>query len=190
MTDLPPDTAKRALRAQLRKRRRDFIAAGPSRTIALPDFVKARITRTTVVASYLPQAAEADPLPMTSALLALGARIALPHVVTMGVPMRFLRWAPGDPLATNRLGIDQPLDSASEVTPDIILTPLVGFDSDCNRLGQGGGFYDRAFDEHPRALRIGVAWSVQQVESIPTDQWDKRLHAVITECGVLMGEEI
>ena len=129
-------------------------------------------------------------MPMTRACLALGARIALPHVVKIGLPMQFLHWTPGDPLTTNRLGIDQPLDSAEEIAPDIILTPLVGFDSACNRLGQGGGFYDRAFAAHPRALRIGVAWSVQMVESIPTEDWDKRLHAVITERSVLMGEEI
>ncbi|MFZ8396223.1 5-formyltetrahydrofolate cyclo-ligase, partial [Staphylococcus aureus] len=70
-----------------------------------------------------------------------------------------------------------------EVKPDIILTPMLAFDAKLDRLGQGAGYYDRAFATFPDAWRIGVAWSVQQVESLPTEAWDMPLHAVITECG-------
>jgi 5-formyltetrahydrofolate cyclo-ligase len=69
------------------------------------------------------------------------------------------------------------------VRPDIILTPLLGFDHLLHRLGQGAGHYDRAFAALPGARRIGVAWSVQHVDPLPTDPWDVPLHAVITEQG-------
>jgi 5-formyltetrahydrofolate cyclo-ligase len=61
------------------------------------------------------------------------------------------------------------------------MSPLVGFDRSGNRLGQGGGFYDRAFAAFPSARRIGIAWSVQEVDMLPVDSWDEQLHSVITE---------
>jgi 5-formyltetrahydrofolate cyclo-ligase len=67
------------------------------------------------------------------------------------------------------------------VAPDLILTPLVAFDRSLARLGQGAGHYDRAFARYPLARRIGVAFSVQEVERLPTDAWDVPLHAIVTE---------
>jgi 5-formyltetrahydrofolate cyclo-ligase len=99
--------------------------------------------------------------------------------------MRFLRWSDGDPLYEGHVGLRQPAADAPELSPDIILTPLVAFDDSLNRLGQGAGHYDRAFAVHPGAYRLGVAWSAQQLLSIDTDPWDVPLHAVITEKGVV-----
>ena len=70
-----------------------------------------------------------------------------------------------------------------EAEPDIVLTPLLAFDAAMNRLGQGAGHYDRVFERLPDAWRIGIAWSVQQVEHIVTDPWDMPLHGVITEAA-------
>ena len=78
-------------------------------------------------------------------------------------------------------GLLQPPGDAEEVVPDLILTPLVAFDRTLARLGQGAGHYDRAFARFPNARRIGVAFSVQQVDRLPTDPWDMPLHAIITE---------
>ena len=69
----------------------------------------------------------------------------------------------------------------AELTPDIVLTPLVGFDRRGTRLGQGAGHYDRAFAAHPAAWRVGIAWSVQEVDALPADAWDVPLHAIATE---------
>ena len=57
------------------------------------------------------------------------------------------------------------------------------------RLGQGGGYYDRSFARHETALRIGLAWSVQQVEHVPVDPWDLPLHAVLTETSLIEGPQ-
>ena len=71
------------------------------------------------------------------------------------------------------------------VTPDVIVAPLIAFDRAMNRLGQGGGYYDRAFARFPDALRIGLAWSAQEIDMIPADPWDLPLHMVMTEVELI-----
>lgn len=168
---------KAALRARLRAARRGF--TGPP--LRVPTALRTRLERPGVIASYLPVAGEIDPVPIVDAALALGWQLALPHVTTRASPMRFLAWTPGDPLAEGPFGLRQPHGDARVLAPDLILTPLVAFDPALNRLGQGAGYYDRAFAMRPTALRIGVAWSGQQVPKVPVDAWDMPLHAVLTE---------
>ena len=96
-------------------------------------------------------------------------------------PLRFLEWQHDAPLATGPFRLRQPDADAPERVPDLILTPLVAFDRTLARLGQGAGHYDRAFAAYPNAHRIGVAFSVQEVERLPVDPWDVPLHAIITE---------
>ena len=117
-------------------------------------------------------------------LLRLGPRQALPFVVDRSAPIRFLAWNPGDSLTTGPFGLRQPEADSPELAPDVILTPLVGFDARLNRLGQGAAHYDRAFARYGDARRVGVAWSVQEVPAIPADIWDVPLHAIITEKGM------
>lgn len=133
------------------------------------------------VAVYLPIGSEIDTLPLIDRLMAQDLRIALPHVRGRRDTMRFLSWAPGDPLPEGPMGLRQPDADASEVSPDLILTPLLAFDAALNRLGYGAGHYDRAFAANMAARRVGVAWDAQQVDSLPVDSWDVPLHAVATE---------
>jgi len=177
------DDAKAALRAQMRAARRDFARQAPR--IDPPPAFSARLEagRRLIVASYAPMANEADPALLHDAAVAHGHAIALPHITDRHAPMRFLGWTPGDPLVPGPHGLRQPRDDAPALTPDIILTPLVAFDARGNRLGQGAGYYDRAFATLPKALRIGVAWAMQQRDSVPAERWDMPLHAVITEHG-------
>ncbi len=97
--------------------------------------------------------------------------------------MRFLAWAPGDPLARGPMRLRQPLPSAPERAPDLIVTPLLGFDSAGRRIGYGAGHYDRAFQQFPGAHRIGFAWAMQRIERVPHDPWDVSLHGIVTEEG-------
>jgi len=91
------------------------------------------------------------------------------------------------PLTANRFGIAEPDLAAPQLLPasqlDIIVVPLVAFDGYGNRLGMGGGFYDRSLtncrDYSP--LLIGYGHSFQQVNQLPVQPWDKKLHAVVTE---------
>ncbi len=170
-------TDKRALRIDLRARR-DASGGG---VVLVPAAFRARLSTGLTVASYVPMGSEADPSPLARAAVEAGCVIALPHVVDRATPMRFLAWDTEAALAAGPFGLSQPHPDAAELKPDIILTPLVGFDARGNRIGQGAGYYDRAFALHPRAWRVGVALSVQQVARLDPDPWDVPLHAIATE---------
>jgi 5-formyltetrahydrofolate cyclo-ligase len=79
------------------------------------------------------------------------------------------------------MALRQPLSSARECAPDLIVAPLTGFDRQGGRIGYGAGHYDRAFQRYPGAHRIGFAWAIQEVAAVPHDPWDVRLHAIATE---------
>jgi 5-formyltetrahydrofolate cyclo-ligase len=171
-------TDKLALRARLRAARDGFARDGAIRVTAA--FID-RLDPALVVASYIPIGSEADPAPFVQAARAAGCAIALPHVISRTAPFRFLVWDQGVQLVDGPYRLRQPPPDAAAVRPDIILTPLLGFDAAGNRLGQGAGHYDRAFAAHPDAWRIGIAWSVQGVDTLATDPWDVPLHAIATE---------
>lgn len=178
---------KAGLRAELRVRRDaavdrlDPIAKRLAfRTAPTP--LKALFEQGRCVAGYCAVGSEADPLRLLEEAAALGKIIALPYVERRSVPMRFLAWTPGTALKPGPFGLMQPNRSTSaEVAPDLFLAPLLGFDRRLHRLGQGAAYYDRAFARYPEALRIGVAWSGQEVDMVPDDPWDVPLHAVLTE---------
>jgi 5-formyltetrahydrofolate cyclo-ligase len=173
---------KLALRARLRAARDAFVAGKPSPIEVPPEF-PARLSHGLTITSYVPMGSEADPSPLARAATDAGCVLALPHVTVRSEPMRFLAWETEAALEAGPFGLSQPAADAIELRPDIILTPLLAFDAELDRLGQGAGYYDRAFARFPDAWRVGVAWSVQQVEDLPVEPWDMPLHAVITEQG-------
>lgn len=170
-------TGKPALRARMRAARLAF----PPVPLPVQSGFAARLRPGLTVASYRSTPGEADPQPLADAARAAGCALALPRVEGRGRPLRFLRWDAEDALMPGPFGIEQPAPHAAEVAPDIVLTPLVAFDRAGRRLGQGAGYYDGAFAALPGAWRVGVAWSVQEVERTPTDEWDVLLHAIATE---------
>jgi 5-formyltetrahydrofolate cyclo-ligase len=175
---------KSELRQALRERRRCFVARAADRAAlerALADRLLARLGTAASVAAYLAVGGEIDPLPALEAAHRRGLDTALPHLADRHADMRFLRWSPGDPLVAGPYGLLQPVANAPEIVPALVFAPLVGFDRAMRRLGQGAAFYDRAFARLPRARRIGLAWSVQEVPTLPADEWDVPLHAVATE---------
>ena len=103
--------------------------------------------------------------------------------------LRFAPWSPGDPLVANRYGIPEP-DTATEALLQVedlafVVTPLVGFDTHCHRLGMGGGWYDRSFAfrnarQAPPFL-VGAAFEQQRVDALVTATWDIALDAVCTQ---------
>ncbi|MBB3693133.1 5-formyltetrahydrofolate cyclo-ligase [Sphingomonas sp. BK580] len=177
-------TDKRALRAAARATRDAFVAAGAPALPCPREFV-ALLAPGLVVASYAPVGSEADPCELEAAAVAAGCRLALPHVVDRATPIRFLAWAAEHALSEGPFGLRQPVGTLPSLVPDIVLTPLVAFDAALNRVGQGAGHYDRAFATYPAARRIGIAWSVQQLDSITPDPWDAPLDAIVTERGWL-----
>lgn len=137
-----------------------------------------------IVAGYHPIRDEADPRALMSELSAQGHPIALPVVAVARSALIFRSWKTGDPLAPNVWGIAEPLASAPEVTPQVVLVPLLAFDSTGHRLGYGGGYYDRTIDALPRLRTIGIAYAGQEVAAVPREPHDHGLDAILTENGV------
>lgn len=98
----------------------------------------------------------------------------------------FLHYHPQSQLIVNRLKIREPKLDVRDVLPlaelDVLVTPLVAFDVSGQRLGMGGGFYDRTLQnwQQYRLQPVGYAHDCQQVDSLPSEEWDIPLPAVIT----------
>jgi 5-formyltetrahydrofolate cyclo-ligase len=160
--------------------------------------VVAAIAGTTVfrraerIALYLPKGGEVDLTPLIDRALRAGKRCYLPVVGRSG--LTFLPYAPGTVLRRNRFGIPEPQvpvrRRAAPSTLDLVLCPLVAYDPRGNRLGMGGGYYDRTFAfagrrrHWRRPVLLGTAYAFQRVPALDPAPWDVPLHGVATEAGV------
>lgn len=185
---------KTSLRTLARDRRSAFVAtldplAHRLAFKILPSPLARRIADARTVALYMALDDEAPAQRLAAFLIAHGKGVALPRVRDRLGSMDFLAWTPDAPLVPGPFRTSHPEPGDGPVTPDVIIAPLVGFDRAMNRLGQGGGYYDRAFARFPDALRIGVAWSVQELDDVPADPWDLPLHMILTEVELIEGEQ-
>ena len=139
----------------------------------------------TAVSAYWPVKTELDIRPAMNALFSRGCRICLPVVVGRDKPLVFRRWTPETALTAGPYGTEQPDETAETVEPSVLLVPLLAFDRKGGRLGYGGGYYDRTVRELRRKnkdiLVVGTAFSVQEIDSVPMEDADERLDAVVTE---------
>ncbi len=177
---------KSAMRREYRKKRDDFVTALSPQDKALsfsavPSPLKPLFDKGKVVAGYVPIGSEANPLQLLSIARIAGCTVCLPYVVSKLAPMRFLEWKTGEALYPGPFGLQQPDKANAILTPDIVLVPLVAFDRNLSRLGQGAGHYDRALSIIDDVMAIGVAWSIQEADIVPSDHWDVPLNAILTE---------
>ena len=101
--------------------------------------------------------------------------------------MEFYKWYKNGPLLINKYGIPEP-ETTNRVYPDILFVPLVAFDKELNRLGYGGGFYDRyiqKISKIKKVVKVGVAFSFQKLKTIPVNKHDKKLDIIITEKDII-----
>ena len=186
---------RREMRREMRRRRRalseaDRHAAAHALANRLAGnrwFINSR-----TIAVYLSNDAEIDLLPLVARAWSMGKRTYLPML--FGPRLWFLPFHARSTLAGNRFSIPEPLEPARRrIRPmflDLVLFPLVAFDRVGNRLGMGGGYYDRTFEAARRRAvwrgpkRIGVAYELQKVDSLPAADWDVPLDAIVTECAV------
>ena len=101
--------------------------------------------------------------------------------------MDFYKWSFNNPLKINRYGIPEP-EKIKLIFPDVILVPLVAFDNNLNRLGYGGGYYDRVIkklSKKKKILKIGLAFSIQKINNVPVTRHDKKLDHIITDQYIL-----
>jgi len=148
------------------------------------------------IAAYLSSDGEIDAHPLIERAWAMNKQVYLPVLRPFGDNcLWFAHYAPGTPLVKNRYGIAEPeIDHVKRVEAfalDLVLAPLVGFDLNGNRLGMGGGFYDRSFAHllrHRYWLKprlVGLAYDFQQVKYLPAQPWDVPLTAVATENRII-----
>ena len=194
MSDQSPAADKVSLRATARLRRREFVTALDPFAHrfafkAMPSPLARGLADAQVVALYMGLDDEAPAQRLAPQLLAMGKVVALPRVRDRLGGMDFLAWNCDDTLVPGLYGTSHPGAASAPVSPDAIMAPLVAFDRAMNRLGQGGGYYDRAFARFPNALRIGMGWSVQELEAVPADPWDLPLHMILTEVEMIKGTE-
>jgi 5-formyltetrahydrofolate cyclo-ligase len=142
-----------------------------------------QIAKGTVVGGYHALPDEADPALLLERLVELGCHIAYPRVVGRGLPLEFHRVPDGEVLAPGAFGIHEPLDIWPRAVPDILLVPLLAFDSSGHRLGYGGGFYDRTL-ALLNVPAIGIAYAGQEAASLPCLPHDRTLVMVLTEQGI------
>jgi 5-formyltetrahydrofolate cyclo-ligase len=179
---------KADLRRAFRVRRQALMAAQPeAASQAAEAFTLApRFGPVHVAAIYHAAGSELDAGPLAEVLEGQGARIALPVVVARDAALIF-RLRDHQPRTADALGLLSPPPTAAVVTPDLVVTPLLAFDSRGGRLGQGGGFYDRTLADlraRGQVWVLGLAYAGQEAERIPMDAHDEKLDGVLTEAGL------
>ncbi len=186
--------AKTALRLEARARRKELQLEHPEADWMAADHAPAMLARlglrgSGVLAIYKALGAELDPRPLADTLGKAGWSLALPCVDDFEGPLVFRAWAPGRPLVHDLAGLPAPSHVAEAVTPTLVIVPLLAFDLDGGRLGQGGGHYDRtlaAFRNRPAPpLFVGLAYSGQQVAALPREPHDQPLDGILTEAGYI-----
>lgn len=184
------DEQKQALRVRARKMRlvadqkEGPVAAAAAAGNMLARLGELRAEPGAVVAGYWPIATEIDDRPLLARLHERGYVCALPVVIGRGAPLAFRRWAPLDEIEPGEHETWQPLASAPEVAPDVVIVPLVAFDAWGWRLGQGVGYYDRTLAALRAAgpvVAVGMAYAAQRFDVVPHGPLDQRMDWLLTE---------
>ena len=134
-----------------------------------------------IIGGYYPVNFEVDDLELLKKLEKKKFKISLP-VIKKNFQMDFYKWSFFDPLKLNKYGIPEP-ETENIVYPDILLIPLVAFDKNLNRLGYGGGYYDRfiaKLSKKKKIVKVGLALSVQKITKLPTNKYDQKLDYIVT----------
>jgi 5-formyltetrahydrofolate cyclo-ligase len=187
---------KAELRRHYRALRRAHVEAQPANLRALfflrpPAPVARMLPQGAVVGLYHAGAYEAPTLSYARWLHENGHALALPFFAARHAAMEFRTWS--DPYAHDELeagpyGMLQPRAEAAAVDPAVLFVPLIAFEPDGTRLGQGGGHYDRWLDAHPDTLAIGLGWDCQLAQDLPREDHDRRLAAVVTPTRLYEGQ--
>ena len=134
-----------------------------------------------IIGGYYPVNFEVDDMELLKKFEKNKFNISLP-VIKKNFEMDFYQWSFSDPLKINKYGIHEP-EKKKIVYPDVLLIPLVAFDKNLNRLGYGGGYYDRLIEELSKKkniIKIGLAFSIQKIDKVPINVYDQKLDYIVT----------
>ena len=143
---------------------------------------KIDLSKNKIIGGYFPINFEFDCLQILKNFYSNSYRLSLP-IIKQNYQMDFYKWSPNDPLTISSFGIPQPL-KLKKVHPDIMFVPIVAFDKYRNRIGYGGGFYDRYLEKLSKikkCITIGLAFSHQKVNKINVENFDRKLDLILTE---------
>ena len=182
-------TLRNQLRQQIRKTRANLTALQQLKAeVSITQQALALIEERNAqhIALYLSFDGEISTDKLIKILWAQGKQVYLPVLHPFNPNhLLFLRYLPDTPMLKNKFGIWEPKLNVQNVLPldelDILFTPLVAFDKQGNRLGMGGGFYDRTLQHWQKSpfIPVGLAHQCQQVEQLPTEAWDVPLHQIL-----------
>ena len=148
----------------------------------ITEILKEKNIKGRTVGGYYPYNYEIDIMEILKNFEKKKYQISLPKI-KKNSEMDFFHWSIKDPLSINQYGIPEPISNKVKY-PDILLVPLVAYDKNLNRIGYGGGFYDRYIKKIvkiKKIITIGLAYSFQKVNKIPVDKFDIRLDFIVTE---------
>jgi 5-formyltetrahydrofolate cyclo-ligase len=138
------------------------------------------------IGGYYPVNYEINDLDLLKAFEKKKYNISLP-IIKKNHNMNFYKWSFNEPLKINKYGIPEPISKKINY-PDIIFVPLVAFDEKLNRLGYGGGYYDRyisKIEKKKKLLKIGLAMNCQKIKKIPISKYDQKLDYIITNSRII-----
>jgi len=175
---------KTALRTDARARRAKLSVAMPGFARAIAAFAgDVPAAPASIIGGYHALPGEADPALLLQVLEACGHTIAFPRVAGREQALDFHLVPDGQSLVPGAYGIQEPAADFPKVTPAAVLVPLLAYDGRGHRLGYGGGFYDRTLDAL-QVLAIGIAFSGQEVISLPVGPHDMALSFILNEHGL------
>ncbi len=166
----------------LRTRKRNYFKVNPINFSSIIKILKKKKFKGKIIGGYFPYNYEADIINILKKFEQKNYIISLPKI-KKNYQMDFYQWSFKDPLTINNYGIPEPI-SDKVLLPDVLLIPLVAFDKNLNRVGYGGGFYDRYINKikkNKKIIKIGLAFSFQKVKKIPINKFDMKLNFIITE---------
>jgi 5-formyltetrahydrofolate cyclo-ligase len=146
---------------------------------------KEKINKKTI-GGYYPVNFEIDDLTLLKKFEKNRFIISLP-VIRKNFQMNFYKWSFSEILKVNKYGIPEP-ETTNIVYPDILLIPLLAFDKNLNRLGYGGGYYDRLIEKLSKKkniIKIGLALSIQKIDKVPINVFDQKLDYIVTNKNIL-----
>jgi len=139
-----------------------------------------------IIGGYYPVNFEIDDLALLREFKKNKFNISLP-VIKENFQMDFYSWSFSEPLKINKYGIPEP-ESKNIVYPDVLLIPLLAFDKNLNRLGYGGGYYDRLIErlsKKKNIIKIGLAFSIQEIDKVPINMYDQKLDYIVTNKHII-----
>ena len=139
-----------------------------------------------IIGGYYPVNFEIDDWTLLRKFKKNKFNISLP-VIKKNFQMDFYLWSFSEPLKINKYGIPEP-ESKNIVYPDVLLIPLVAFDKNLNRLGYGGGYYERLTEKlskKKKIIKIGLAFSIQEIDKVPTNMYDKKLDYIVKNKNII-----